>query len=488
MPKPPTAEQVELELAGLREACCHSLRGLASALGYQKSGPWAPFHWELMAHVEASVGGVSLILVPRGHLKTSLVTVSRCLQWILQDPSTRILLASSTGDLAQGILREIRHHLRNHVLFDHLAGPNGGWVDNADQVTVRRPKEGRTPTIHAVGVGATTTGEHFDHAIYDDIVMEDTCTTKEQLTKLREWYQYTMPQVDQGNRDRVVVGTPYHYGDLYADLLGHNEATKSMSKDVKVFKRSCTDTGTLEDGAKPLWPQNFTLERLRELRAGMLPALFASQYFVDPIGGDEAWFDRSQIVWMAENEVPDERRWRVTVTDWAATEKTTSDYTVMATVDVDYQGRKWVRRLTRGRWGLAKLDQAVEKLVGHLQTFEPDRVSVQKAILDRTVGQALRRRCAELGLPLPLIELSVTERSKFSRIGALQPAFAGGQIFFVKGCLDGLTADDLEDEIIRYPKVAHDDVLDALADVDRVVNTMPKKKVVKALVKVFGEW
>jgi len=147
---------------------------------------------------------------------------------------------------------------------------------------------------------------------------------------------------------------------------------------------------------------------------------------------------------------------------------------VIATVDVDRQARKWVRKLTRGRWGPDRQAEAIDAACGHLSALSPVRFSVQKATLDRAIGANLRTRAAELRLPLPLVELSISEASKFDRIIGLQPDFEASRLFFVEGCLDGFTAGELEGEITRFPKAPHDDILDALADVDRVALQVPQ--------------
>jgi len=49
-----------------------------------------------------------LVLYPRGHLKTTIVTIAHTIQWIINYPDVRILISTATGDQAQKIMREIR--------------------------------------------------------------------------------------------------------------------------------------------------------------------------------------------------------------------------------------------------------------------------------------------------------------------------------------------------------------------------------------------
>jgi hypothetical protein len=457
-------------LEALRLRVAEHLPSMALALGYESMGPWADCHRELMAHIDRPADGRKrLTLIPRGHLKTSLITVCRILQRIRQRPAARVLLASSTATLSQGILREIRGHLRGHLLFADLAGTSKQWTETAEAVTVIRPRSDRTPTIRSVGVGGVTVGEHYDLLVLDDVVTRETCSTKDQMAKLREWYRMLLPMAEP-NAEIIIIGTRYHYGDLYSDLLGEHEETADMADGVEAYVRRAVE------GGAPIWPSKYSLDTLAGLQAQMGSYLYGCQFMNDPTDPDSAIFRRDHIRWADEGSVPPrEECIRVTVTDWAQSEKTSSDYTVIATVDVDRQARKWVRKLSRGRWGPDRQAEAVDKACEHLAEWQPQRVGVQKAMLDRAIGSNLKIRAAELRLPFPIIELSLSESSKFDRIVGLQPSFEGASFFFVDGCLDGLTAVDLEDEILRYPKAPHDDILDALADVDRVAERVPQR-------------
>jgi hypothetical protein len=455
----------EERLATQRAVCARSLPMLAQALGYERQGPWSPFHREMMRTAQQTVAK-HLLLVPRGHLKTSLVSVCYPLHRILADPNVRVLVASATATLAEGILREIKARLERHLLFERVVdtGP-GAWT--AESVTVKRNLTSRTPTIRAVGVGGTVTGEHYDVIILDDVVDVKNTATKDLIDKSRDWYRMLLPLLEPGGQV-IIIGTRYHYADLYGDLLGEHEETREMAEDVVAYVRQAVE------GGKSIWPEKFTLEKLGELKAQMGSYLYGSQYLNDPTDPESAILRRDQIRWTPEHMAPPaEECTRVTVTDWAMSEKTTSDYTVFATVDVDRQARKWVRKLTRGRWGPDRQAEAIDAACRHLSTLSPARFAVQKSTLDRAIGANLRIRAAELRLPLPLVELSIHEASKFDRIIGLQPDFEGGRWFFVQGCLDGLAASELEDEITRFPKAPHDDILDALADVDRVAEQMP---------------
>ena len=62
--------------------------------------PLAPFHKQMCEFVEKNKRKKKLMLVPRSHLKSTLITVGYSLQQLLANPGIRILVANATYDLA----------------------------------------------------------------------------------------------------------------------------------------------------------------------------------------------------------------------------------------------------------------------------------------------------------------------------------------------------------------------------------------------------
>src|SRR5262245_28815486 len=71
------------------------------------------FHRPLCDYVQTTPYAINLYLIQRGGLKTSLLTVARNVQRILNNPQIRILIASNKADNADAMLAEIKNHLLN---------------------------------------------------------------------------------------------------------------------------------------------------------------------------------------------------------------------------------------------------------------------------------------------------------------------------------------------------------------------------------------
>ena len=61
-----------------------------------------------------------LILVPRGHLKSTIVTIAHNIQWLINYPNIRIRLHSATAKQVEGFYRELRSHFISGEKFRML--------------------------------------------------------------------------------------------------------------------------------------------------------------------------------------------------------------------------------------------------------------------------------------------------------------------------------------------------------------------------------
>lgn len=175
-----------------------------------------------------------LILIPRGHLKSSVVTCGWVIQQILKNPNIRILIANAVWDIARSFLREISGFLQDKSLLPEIFGrfDASGSKFTQDQITVSQRTKGsiKEPTITTAGVETALTGTHYDILVLDDLVEENNCNTKEQIEKIIRFYQNSLDLLDPGGIV-VVVGTRWSEGDLYGWII-QNEMTSLNGTEI----------------------------------------------------------------------------------------------------------------------------------------------------------------------------------------------------------------------------------------------------------------
>jgi hypothetical protein len=87
-------------------------------LGYKDVTPSA--HGALSVYIDSNGSQFKLCLMPRDHLKTTLVTIAGNIQRALRNTNERILIANESATNAERMLRGIRQHCESNKVFRAL--------------------------------------------------------------------------------------------------------------------------------------------------------------------------------------------------------------------------------------------------------------------------------------------------------------------------------------------------------------------------------
>lgn len=211
--------------ARLRDLCRSNLKFLCKEmLGMSK---WDDsLHDDLAAYLEAS-GPNKLILIPRGHLKSSIVTVGWSIQQILRNPNTRILIRNAVWDKARMMMGSIQSYLEDGplpLIFGDFRTNKTYWTKDGLTIHQRKDKVKKEPTLMSAGLETSLTGYHYDIVVDDDLVDLDNSVTKEQIQKVIRVYNDSFNLLDRGGT-HVLVGTRWNLRDLYGHVLNTDLAT-----------------------------------------------------------------------------------------------------------------------------------------------------------------------------------------------------------------------------------------------------------------------
>lgn len=180
-----------------------------------------PLHSELAAEL-AHPNPQKLILMPRGHLKSSICTVGWSIQQVLKNPNVRILITNAVWDKARDFLRQITGYLTDKSILPDIYSPFDGPRSKftQDEITIAQRTKGtvKEATITTAGIERALTGGHYDIIIHDDLVEENNIGTKDQINKVIRFYENSLDLLDPGGKI-VVIGTRWAVGDLYGHLM-----------------------------------------------------------------------------------------------------------------------------------------------------------------------------------------------------------------------------------------------------------------------------
>lgn len=216
-------------VAHLRNMCRTNLKFLCKEiLGMDK---WDDIlHDDLERFLNQS-GTHKLILVPRGHLKSSIVTVGWCIQQILIDPNETILIRNAVWDLSREFLKQISNYLQSEILmglFGQFCLPNSTWTKEVIEIAQKTDMVDRQPTITTAGLETALTGRHFKTIIDDDLVGQQNITTKEQANKVIQIYGDSENLLNSGGK-HILIGTRWANRDLYGHILSTDTKTINLT-------------------------------------------------------------------------------------------------------------------------------------------------------------------------------------------------------------------------------------------------------------------
>lgn len=436
---------------------------------------------------------------PRNSYKTTLVAC-RCAHLICLDRNIRILYFTNTFKNATRFSGGIRRALQeNQTLLrafgrfkpdQRVDGVETSWAESQFFVS-GRSKNITEPTLTVAGVGVDKTGNHYDIIVTDDVVDMDSSNTGEALKATIEWYRGLTPLLDKKSKYgpggcQLNLGTRYADADLHGWLLGETDDESAPVDEYETLVlRSMNNPEKAWDkgkrrfvGADLNFPFVLTEALLTRDRRKQGTAWFYSQYQNECIPPETAIFRKEQFKLIPPRQVPQGLLFYV-FTDYAYSQADDADRTAIWVVGLDWKRRAYCVDFDLGRW---KLDERIWRTVRYAQHYNAVAISVEDITgndgviggLERLVDQRrLRCRIEKIRRPSKI--------SKEMRIRALQPRFENGLIFFVtRDLLDsmgikpefirltkqGTVVGPIVDEFVRFPKAPHDDIPDALADVE----------------------
>lgn len=405
-----------------------------------------------------------LLLLPRGVLKSTTVTIGFTLQWFLVYPESRVLLDSETSTNSSGFLAEIKGHLEGnetyreifrviHGCYPDANAKDKNWRWNTSAVDLAcRTKARKEPSIDTGGVDTTKNSRHYDLIIFDDLHSEINTQTKEQIEKVKTHFKLAFSLLDPGC-PCVVIGTRWDFDDLYQMIL--DELIDSFNI---VARKAEAEDGEL------LYPTKLSKEFLDGKRQLQGSYIHSCQYMNEPVDAETAKFKRDYFQYRSWEEVKGMPiNWYLTIDPGG--DGTKSDFCGMVLSGMDYQENIYVRYVVK-----AKLTegQIVTATINMYRKFAPKRIVVETlAGAGKSIIYAFKTKQKELGVWLPIQYIEHRSTAKTTRIESLAPKYEFGHVFHIREC-PNLHA--LEDELLHFPKAKNDDVSDAFATVLEVAS------------------
>lgn|SRR3990167_1450852 len=404
-----------------------------------------------------------LILLPRGTFKSSIITVGFSLWRIANDADTRLLISNATYPMAVSFLSQIKKHILANDTFKNVFGsmyvPTETWRENAISIAPDKLTH-KEPTIWAYGMGGNLVGSHFNLALLDDVVARENIGTKDQIEKTKNFYKDALDLIDpmtNGHKPMIIVGTTWHFDDLYAWI---QDKRNNLVNDFAVLRLPAY-TGEWGTG-ELLFPKRLTWKTLQTLKDQQGSYHFSSQYMLNPVPEESQTF-KPPFKTYEETDLRGVELAKFMSVDPAISESESSDYSAIVVNGVDKNNNWYILDIWRGQVLPSKL---LEQIFYMDEKWKPISIGLETTAYQKILQYQLNDEMKKRNRFIPIKELKgragMGSASKEDRIKALQPRYEQKTIFHPQRESVPLV-EYLEDELLRFPRAAHDDLVDAEA-------------------------
>lgn len=407
-----------------------------------------------------------LVTFPRTWFKSSICSIAYPIWRSLKNPNIRILIVQNSFSNACKKLGSIKDTFEKNKLFRALYPeilPTTGSTWTKECLKVNRTAAHPEGTFEAAGVGTAIISRHYDEIIQDDTIApkKDDMTgiiqqpTGADIEKAIGWHCQCHPLLIHPIKSRIIiVGTRWAEGDLQGWIMENCPEYVKLSRSI--YEDENGNAVRPESGGKIAWPERFNQEVADVLETAEGPYMFACLYMNCPTAAINQVFNREWIRYY--DNLGKRRVVYVTSVDLASAKKEETsdpDYTVILTCAVvPEENLVYVVYYTRGR-----LDpgETVNAIFDHVRAYKPLEVIVESIGYQRTLNYWVRKRMNQLNMLFYINEITGLSGSKVDRIRGLQPYFAENKIILKS------SMNELEQELLAFPKGKHDDLVDALS-------------------------
>lgn len=518
-------------LNAVHEKICRLRREQAAAspeafaevyLSHHFTLPASPMHRELfgmLAEATGHRGERIAVAAPRGHAKSTVVSLAYVLWSVLYGHEKYVLIASATKPQATQLLKHVKDEFETndklHADFSEVlsgltqhhhscssgrgASPKPSpWRGNKLQLPGE--SEGGGAMIQALGLGQQIRGlRHGQHRpsliVVDDLETPEHVETEDQRRKTDNWFHKTLLKAGDTSTNVVVVGTVLHYDALLARLIDpeslpgwikrryralieepsnqdlwarwadvlHNredwEAQEGLAG-ARAFLEAHREA--MEEGGQALWPEKDSVAQLMELREVEGRLSFASEKQNEPLDPDQCLFREDDLRYWEDEHGSEEKllaylgdEARIYIAWDPSMGNNPRRGDYSAIVVTAYVKRTDVTYVLVGDIERRKPDEAIARILEYAALYRPRRVAIEANGFQERLSDELKKAAHHRNLELRIKPIRNTG-NKQGRIEGLEPRVAQGRLRFNR------KHRRLLEQLRQFPLGQHDDGPDAL--------------------------
>lgn len=434
------------------------------------------------------------IHMPPRHGKSELAS-KRFPAWFMGNhPRRHVIAASYNSDLAADFGREVRNIVgspKYKNVFDTTLAE--------DSSAANRWHTQHGGMYAAVGIGTATTGRGAHILLIDDPFKDrEEADSETQREKVWRWYTstaYTRLESDI-RRDEILEDDKLWHELL--DDIGDGKAEPFEGAIVGICTRWHEDDwagrveaaennggekwdvldlpAILSDG-RALWHAKYPIETLNKIRIAIGERDWSALYQQRPTPDEGDYFKREWFRYY--DKLPEHLR-KYGASDYAVTAKG-GDYTVHAVCGVDPDDNLYVVDIWRGQ---AESHVWVEQFLNMVHQHKPLKWGEENGQIIKSLGPFIDKRMRERRVYCQREQMS-SVADKPTRARSFQARASMGKVYLPH---NAPWVADLMSELLTFPAGKHDDQIDSLGLIGRMLDTMVGGRAPKSAPKPEDRW
>ncbi|PCI52556.1 MAG: hypothetical protein COB36_14785 [Alphaproteobacteria bacterium] len=388
-----------------------------------------------------------MITMPPRHGKSELAT-RRFPAWFLgRNPDKDVISSSYNSDLAMDFGRDVRNIMRDPS-YGAVFSEVGLSQDSQAANRFATPQGGR---YNAAGVGTSVTGRGAHVFIVDDPLKDrEEAESERRRNTVWNWYTSTAYTRLEDGGAIIVIQTRWHEDDLAGRLL---EAEK-QGKDAWVH----IDLPAINDKGEALWSAKYPIKNLERIRDNIGSRDWSALYQQKPSPDEGALFKREWFRYYTEKP----KHLNIyAASDYAVTDSA-GDWTVHLIVGVDpddniYLLDLWREQTSSNVWIESQIDLGVK--------WRPLIWAEEGGVIHKSINPALTKRMRERKACFRRETINPIH-SKEARAQSISARYAMGKVYHPS---NAPWLADLEREMLSFPYAKHDDQVDPLSLIGRLL-------------------
>lgn len=423
-------------------------------------------------------GKILIINVPPGSGKTMLITKFFPVWYMWNQEDVEVIATGYSWDLTQQYWSEAKDIYKSKTF--KRCFPRRPWI-RPDFDSKSLWKTEKWWTYRATGTWGIITGTRCRLFLIDDPIKPDEADNSDVKRQwVNNWFDNTViSRLYNPKKDSIVIIMQRtHENDLCWHIL--DKKKRWLMRNTEVVHLNFPAIAETGDDFRGIWEalqvNRYPIDTLQLIKESMSPVSWSCQYQQNPIAKESQEFHEEWFKYY--DEFP--KTWRIfTTVDPAFSKRDSADCSAIVTWRF-IGDELYILEYTNARLNPGELN---DKIIYHIRKRQPEKVGIEAFQAQTVITHSLKNELQKIWLSVWLEEIK-QHQDKETKIRKLIPLYRNGLIYHRRGM------EELEDQLVKFPRAIHDDLIDALQMLYDMYTLQPNTNVSNPIPKVeyYDDW